>query len=102
MIPGKKAKGMGGAMDLVAGAGREVVMMEHTTADGSLKLLKDCTLPLTGMAVVDRVITNLGVLDPSGDGFVVTELAPGVRFEEIQAVTGAPLMFAAGVKELLG
>ncbi len=93
MIPGKRVKGMGGAMDLVSGVRRVLILMEHITADGSPKLLRKCTLPLTGAGVVHRVITDLCVLDLTGTGFAVVELAEGVTRQEVEARTGAPLRF---------
>ena len=92
MIPGKLVKGMGGAMDLVAGVGRVVVVMDHTNKKGESKVLKDCTLPLTGKAVVDRIITNLGVLDVGHKGLHIVELAPGVTHEEMLASTEATIV----------
>ncbi|MFV0491307.1 MAG: 3-oxoacid CoA-transferase subunit B [Pseudorhodobacter sp.] len=92
MIPGKLVKGMGGAMDLVAGVGRVVVVMDHTNKKGESKLLKACTLPLTGKGVVDRIITNLGVLDVVEGGLKLIELADGVSEEELRAATEATLV----------
>ena len=92
MIPGKLVKGMGGAMDLVAGVGRVVVVMDHANKRGESKLLKRCSLPLTGKAVVHRIITNLGVLDVVPGGLKIIELAEGVTIDEIKAVTEATLV----------
>jgi 3-oxoacid CoA-transferase subunit B len=94
MIPGKRVKGMGGAMDLVAGVRRVVALMEHSAADGSPKLLHECTLPLTGQGVVHRVITDLCVVDVTASGFEVVELAEGVTREMVGLRTGAPVRFS--------
>ncbi|MGM1063316.1 3-oxoacid CoA-transferase subunit B [Saccharothrix sp. Mg75] len=91
VVPGSVVKGMGGAMDLVSGARRVVVLMEHTTRRGEPKLLRSCTLPLTGRGVVSRVITDLAVLDVVGDAFRVVDLAPGTEFDEVAARTDAPV-----------
>lgn len=92
MIPGKLIKGMGGAMDLVAGVGRVIVVMDHTNKKGESKLLKECSLPLTGKSVVNRIITNLGVLDVVDGGLTIVETAPGVSENDIKAATQAALV----------
>ena len=92
MIPGKLVKGMGGAMDLVAGVGRVIVVMDHTNKHGDSKLLKECTLPLTGKGVVDLIITNLGVLEVDHKGLHIVECADGVTPEEIRAATEANIV----------
>jgi 3-oxoacid CoA-transferase subunit B len=97
MIPGKRVKGMGGAMDLVSGVQRVIVLMEHSAQDGSAKLLRECTLPLTGTRAVQRVITDLCVLDVTPAGFDVIELASGVTRDQVEQQTEAPVRFSVAV-----
>jgi 3-oxoacid CoA-transferase subunit B len=97
MVPGAMVKGMGGAMVLVSGARRVIVLMEHVSRSGAPKLVTACDLPLTGRGIVSRVITDLGVLDVAQDAFELVELAPGVTVEEISERTGAPVRVAVGV-----
>jgi len=101
VVPGQLVKGIGGAMDLAVGASKVIVLTEHVARDGSGKLVEECTLPLTGRGVVDQIITDLGVIQVTAEGFLLTEVAPGVSVEDVVARTGAPVLDGVGAQPVV-